>query len=219
MRSFFQIVIVAPATLLLLLGCAKFEGALPPSPSPSPVAAFKHEPLSWETSAHPERGAWSNALLEFVDEKFDELNVATDVVSFCPTYHSLSRNEKVNVWAEIFSGITYYECSWRPEIYSVDVGTANNRDTWSVGLLQLSVVDQVNYRFTFGFDFEDLQDPIKNLKLGVAIMSKQISKYGKIMIPKGGSGLYWAVIHPGGKYDKSASIQSRTRAMSLCRSP
>lgn len=152
----------------------------------------------------------------FVSSQFSTLNKATDLTAFCPKYNSLSQDQKINVIADIFAGTSYYECAWNPKDYSVDVGTANDSSTWSVGLLQLSVVDQANYGFNFGFNFTDLQDPIKNLQLGVAIMAKQVSKHGVFMIPVGGSGLYWATLHPGGRYDQSANIQKMTKKLSFC---
>jgi hypothetical protein len=74
-----------------------------------------------------------------------------------------------------------------------------------------AVVDQTNYRLSFGYSFADLQDPIKNLHLGVAIMARQIDRHGKLFIPVGESGVYWSTLHPGGKHDKSAAIMAHTR--------
>jgi hypothetical protein len=177
---------------------------------------YKPEALSWESSSHPERAAWSTAAIQAVTTYFTQLDKAKDVTSFCPNYNSLSKDQRINLWADIFASDAYYECGWDPTEYSVDVGTSNDKDTWSVGLLQLSVVDQQSYGFNFGFNFADLQDPAKNLQLGAAIMAKQITKYGVILIPVGGSGLYWATLHPGGKYDASASIEKMTKKLSFC---
>ncbi len=185
------------------------------TPTP-PAATYKAEPLIWESSSHPERAQWSSALMGIVANSFAQLDQAKDTASFCPRYASLTQDQKINVWADIFAGTAYYECAWDPTSNSVDVGTSNNRDTWSVGLLQLSVVDQQNYGFQFGFNFSDLEDPIKNLQLGVAIMAKQVTKRGVIMIPVGGSGLYWATLHPGGRYDASAGIIKMVKKLSFC---
>ncbi len=201
-----------------LSGCAKFEGETSVFTIDSQQVAenVSYEALAWESSTHPERKQWSFDLMNMVSENLASLDAAQDIESFCFRYYSLSHAEKVNVWAQIFSVMTYYESSWNPKSYSVDVGSADNPDTWSVGLLQLSVVDQKNYKFSFGYNFADLQDPIKNLRLGVAIMGRQIAKHGLILIPKGHAGLYWAVLHPGGKHDKSAVIQSRVQSLRIC---
>jgi hypothetical protein len=160
--------------------------------------------------------AWSNALYDLVAANFQVLNQARDIDTFCPTYNSLNRDERINLWAGVIAATTYYESSYNPTSNSVDVGNKSNKDTWSVGLLQLSVVDQQNYGLKYGFNFADLQTPIKNLQLGVAILTKQIAKYGILLIPVGGKGLYWATLHPGGKYDKTASIAKMTTKFSFC---
>jgi uncharacterized protein (TIGR02594 family) len=77
----------------------------------------------------------------------------------------------------------------------------------SVGLLQLSLVDIKNYGFK-DLDIkteEDLKDPIKNLKLGMAILSRLHKIYPNENIYKVG-GRYWSVLRrekewPGKKQD------------------
>jgi hypothetical protein len=176
----------------------------------------KTEPLVWESSVHPERVTWSNALLQYVDERFDQLDGADDVAGFCPPYVHLTRAQRVNAWANLIASVTYFESGWNPTSNSVDVGNASDHDTWSVGLLQLSVVDQASYGFQFGYSFADLQKPLPNLRLGVAILARQVQHYGLIAIPTGHSGLYWAVLHPGGKYDQTANIKKMTQKIALC---
>lgn len=144
------------------------------------------------------------------------LDSASDITQFCPPYRNLSGDQKLNVWAEIFAATSYYESDWDPTATSVDNGTQSDKNTWSVGLLQLSVVDQKNYNLDFGDYFSDLQDPLKNLTLGVAIMARQIESYGQVLIPVGGSGLYWSTLHPGGKADQSAKIEAETGKLSFC---
>jgi hypothetical protein len=144
------------------------------------------------------------------------LDKAKDISLFCPNYSALSLDQKNNLWADLFAATSYYESAYDPKSNSVDVGSQNDPNTWSVGLLQLSVVDQESYSLPFGYSFLDLQDPIKNLQLGVAIMAAQIKKYGTVLIGVGSPGLYWATLHPGGKYDASAEIESKTKGLSFC---
>lgn len=168
--------------------------------------------LDWE-AGHPERGAWSAALVSDLNAHFSSLARASDATEFCAKWHLLTRDQQVNVLAELIVWTAYYESAWNPRDYSVDAGSRSDTSTWSVGLLQLSVVDQANYQLPLGYSFADLQDPIKNLNLGVAIMAAQIDRHGRILIPVGGKGLYWSTLHPGGKYDKSAAIESHTQML------
>lgn len=186
---------------------------LPSTGAPS----YKLEALAWESSSHPERTEWSLGLQQFVAKQFLSLDKAQDISLFCPRYSSLSQDQKINLWAELFAVTAYYESGYDPFQSSVDVGSQSDRNTWSVGLLQLSVVDQQSYNLPFGYSFENLQEPLKNLNLGVAIMAAQIKKYSRILIPVGSPGLYWATLHPGGKYDATSSIQAKTKQLSFCR--
>lgn len=165
--------------------------------------------LSWE-AGHPERKAWSETLWRLIGEHYDSFEKAKDTSFFAPNIANMTRAEKMRAWAEIIVAMCYYECAWNPASAGKDVGP-DEHNFWSVGLLQLSQVDQKNYGFQFGFTWEDLKDPHKNLKLGLAILARQFDKRGVWLIRKGEGGLYWAVIHPGGKYDKSEAIRARVQ--------
>lgn len=180
------------------------------TPTPAPPAT-----LDWEKN-HPERAPWSKALLAEVDAHFSSFDKAADARIFCPNYDYTSRAQKEFMWATLIVWTSYNECAWNPADASVDVGAVSDRDTWSVGLLQLSVVDQASYGFKFGYVYADLQDPVKNLHLGVAIMAQSIEKKKKLLIEVGESGLYWATLHPGGKYDKTAAIAVHTKGLGFC---
>jgi hypothetical protein len=165
--------------------------------------------LSWEVN-HPERKKWSETLWRLIGEHYDSFDKAKDTSYFAPNIANMTRVEKMRAWAEIIIAICFYECGWNPASAGKDVGP-DEYNYWSVGLLQLSQVDQKNYGFQFGFTWEDLKDPHKNLKLGLAILARQFDKRGVWLIKKGEVGVYWAVIHPGGKYDKSESIRGRVQ--------
>lgn len=162
---------------------------------------------------------WTRSLETDVERDLASLEKAKDLATFCSSYPKAKR-DRIKVWAVLFEWAAYYESSWNPTASSVDVGSAADRDTWSVGLLQLSVVDQQNYGIPLRYSFADLQDPIKNLDLGVRIMAKQIEKRGKIAIPKsepGDPGVYWATLNPGNKYDKTSEISAKVRVLDVCK--
>jgi Transglycosylase SLT domain len=203
-------------TLLIVSGCAQstapagWSDARPPAEA-MPAARVA---LDWE-AGHPERAAWSDALLADLNAHYDSLVQAADAVRLHPQWPTLSRAQRLVVLAELFVWTAYYESNWNPSDFSLDVGNRSDRDTWSVGLLQLSVVDQANHDIPLGYSFADLQDSIKNIRLGVAILARQIDRHGKILIPAGESGVYWSTLHPGGKYDKSGLIELHTRSLTF----
>lgn len=168
-------------------------------------------PLSWEIG-HRERKAWSDYLInQIANFHFESFDKAKDAVKLYDRYESLKKWQKINLWAEFICSLCYYECSWDPLQNSVDVGEKGDIDTYSVGLMQLSVVDQKNYKISLGYKFKDLQDPIKNLNLGLKIMTQIIETKGIVMVPKG-SNPYWGTLS-GGKYDKSSEILARVKKL------
>lgn len=175
-------------------------------------------PLTWEAS-DPTRSIWSDFVIGKIGELWHQYAMATDAKIFRLDWDMLNKSQKINSLAELISSTSYYESSWNPESWSIDVGQKGNIDTYSVGLMQVSVIDQDSYQFDLGYTFEDLKDPIKNLNLALLIMGKQIERHGLIAIPKGHPGLYWAVLSPGGKYDKTTQIANRVRKMKHAISP
>ena len=94
------------------------------TPSPAPTTppqtdngstSYKMSSLAWETSAHPERQAWSQYLQYLVLNDWSSLlNGASDMKNFCPKYNSLSNNQKANAWAQLFVAMAKYESAYNP---------------------------------------------------------------------------------------------------------
>lgn len=83
--------------------------------------------------------------------------------------------------------------------------------------VEIYVADQPNYGIPYGYGYDDLLIGQNNLRLGAAILANRITKKGYIAIPVPIPGHYWAVLRPnGGKYDKTAQIQAKTKALEVC---
>ena len=175
-----------------------------------PKTAYSQEAVfSWQQE-------WTNTLSKAVSEKLKDLSRASDLTMLRHDYAVLSDEKRVAVWVEFFKALAFYESGYNPNSQSVDVGVKHDRDTWSIGLLQLSVVDQINYGLNYGYAFNDLLNPINNLKFGVVIMANQILKRGKIFIPndeKGNPKAYFATLRPGNKYSKVTEITATVEAL------
>jgi hypothetical protein len=169
--------------------------------------------LYWEntTAPHTERMVWSDAVIAAFKADLPTFAGAKDITVFCPKFGVLSEDQKLKALGEFWVAVAYYESGFNPKSASVDVGTKDNKDTWSVGLYQMSVTDQKNYGFPFGFDYDDLQTPLPNIKLALAVLKKQVASKGLLAIPAPQKGVYWAVLRPGGKFDKSAKIAERVK--------
>ena len=208
---------------MLLTGCATNVPVVAPRPTPAPVVSPSPVPapvpagriaLSWEntTAAHPERIAWSDSLIKSLSSRFARLDNAVDTGKFCPNYSKLSKTQKLQVWGELFVGTAYYESSWNPGEYSVDVGTKDNKNTWSLGLLSLSVVDAANKNL--GYSYGQLLEPEPNLDLGTEIMAQQIDRKGVVIAS---SSPYWSTLF-NGKYSKISEIEAKVQKLSFCKS-
>lgn len=204
-----------------------------PEVSAPPVAtepSYKMVPLAWETQKNPERAAWSQHLQKIILEDWNTLLPgADDITNFCPRYHTLDNNERANVWAQLFVAIAKYESAYSPtsRMHETTMGTdpVTRQPVYSEGLLQLSYQD-VQWAPWCKFDWQKdrnlagsdpkktILDPYLNLDCGVGIMAKQIKSKGAIVV---NSGVYWAVIKSGGRYQQISSIQGIVRALPLCK--
>jgi hypothetical protein len=196
--SYSQTVVVHPPAIV----------AVAPSPTPVPAVPI----LTWEID-RPERRAWTEELYNLIDANFEKLDRAKDTKDFCPKYDQLSRGQKIKVFMVIMEWDALYESSWNPKSESVDVGTAGNKNSWSVGLWQMSQTDQANYGIKLGYSYEDLKDPIKNARLAIPILADLVAKYGYIARKPGG-GSYWSTLRPT---TKAPAIQKKTKDLDICK--
>lgn len=150
---------------------------------------------------------WDKELYASIDIKvYDK---AKDIGVFCPNYFNLQIEIKKRVIGEFYVELARRESDWKIESESVDVGSVNNKDTWSVGLFQMSVVDQISYNFPMGYGYGTLLQPVPNIKLAVAIMEQNISKYESIQLRRGLA--YWAPLMINGKYNQVDGIVAKVK--------
>ena len=220
-------VILILALTFLAFGCNEIKTALNETPSkvtsgdttvassdvtPAVVKPTERIALYWEnTSApHPERKPWSDYLVEKVKAKITTYDKANDVTELCPKYKSLNTHQKLKLWGEFWVALCSFESSYKPTSASVDVGTQENKDTWSIGLFQMSVVDIKNYRIqNMSYKYDDLLKPLPNIDLATTIMAHQIEKKGGVFLA---SGVYWAPLKIGGKYTRIKEIKALVKA-------
>ena len=162
---------------------------------------------------------WSEILRRNIFPKLATFDAASDITTLRPDWKLLTDEQKCEVLVCFFKSLAFYESGYNPRSESVDVGKRNNKETWSVGLLQLSGTDKETLKLPIGFDYEGLKDPENNLIEGIAIMVNQIRKRGKIIIPyweKGNPGVYWATLNPGNSsHDQSKYIITDVRNLTF----
>ena len=184
------------------------------------------QPLLWEKNA-PHRAEWSRHLFREIEKNIDALDKASDMDYFCPKYDSLDKQQKINVWAQLFAAMALYESNFQPTARYVeptrDIDPVTNGPVISEGLLQLGYSDKLYHGCNFNWAADQrysetdsrrtILDPYNNLSCGVIIMTHQIQKYGSIVISHGA---YWAVLKIGHRNIKLEEIKKIINNYDMC---
>jgi len=185
----------------------------PPSPSvpslplPPPQSS---QSLSWE-AGHDERKAWSKALLGIIEKDLEIYLLASDLPIICPKIKSLEKEKQIRAIAEFWIATIYHESGFDPRSQSVDVGSKDKRSTWSIGLTQISEIDQEWVSLDRRYSYDELLTPEPNMKLANAIMVRQINRNKKILLDNSSKDRYWAVLLVGNKYSEIKNIIERVQ--------
>lgn len=177
--------------------------------------------LSWEYH-FPDRINWSNFIFKTIENLLDtHFLFCEDIINFRPDYNSLTRQQKINIWAELVSAICKFESgwkttSWMPETNFSNKDSVTKLPVKSEGLMQLSYQDKDSYKnLPCKFDWQkDKQldvndsnktifDPYINLEFGINILAYQIKTYKHIAMSKN---VYWAILKIDGKYTRITEI-------------
>lgn len=191
------------------------------------------EAIAWEKVRKTDGTLWSEHSMKVIldEEASTFLAGAEDMNLFCPSFYSLSNQERATVWTQIISGISYYESGYNPTSRYVEttmgIDPITGQQVVSEGLLQLSYQDITGWKFC-EFDWnkdknlsakdprKTILDPYKNLRCGIKIMASQLRKKKRITLS---SGVYWAVLKNNGKYQKIDQIASISKGLKICQSP
>lgn len=176
----------------------------------------------------PQADEWTALAAGSIDEIGGPLleTVPSDIGAFCPAYERLDDAGRRAFWVGLLSAMARFESGFDPSVSfderahcpSCDWAlTRDGRHVISRGLLQLSQESANAYR---GCpvpiaDEEKLHEPALNLRCGVAIMSRLVSRDGVISRKDGqwkGGSAYWSVLRPG----KLEAIQAYTSATENC---
>ncbi len=188
------------------------QGHLIPFPEYKPAQVVNNttEPkeyaLAWDSKIS---GKDSQFLKDSVQDRIDTFSSASDAELIHPQFKSFSKYDKVRLLSHFFVAVAKFESGYNPKSYSVDVGTKNDKGSWSVGLYQLSAND--SSAKMLGATFETLQLPQVNISVALIQMDKQIKNTGLIFLPNNSKYRYWAVLLKGNKYSKIDQIIKETR--------
>lgn len=236
--------IMAAIFLLALTACSKgfelknFENMSLPSqqgsdptpnpPSTPPSEPFAYKPLLWESSRSGSK-LWSDFVFQLIKSEAKPLLEARDFDLFCPKYHFLSEEQKVNVAGMLVSAMVKFESGFSPTSRFLEstmgMDSVTGLPVYSEGLMQLSYQDTKGWPFC-AFDWnkdkklsasdprKTILDPYKNLDCGIRILARQIERKGFIVID---SGAYWSVIKSGSSHEKITEIADLVSRLEFCR--
>lgn len=172
---------------------------------------IERQKLSWESN-HPERQAWSDALIAALAQKIPDMGKAKDIKTFCPKYELLEPRDKIRAFAELMIGMSKFESGWKPETAYREcdktrcrykecfkhatygycmIGNKNYDEgvITSRGLLQMSIHSSMSYGCGLK-ESKQLHEPVANLNCAVIILDKQIKRTGSMTAQSN----YWSTL-------------------------
>lgn len=170
----------------------------------------------------PTRPGTSDLIVKHMTANLATYSKAKDITTFCPKFKTVSDDVKVKALSELILGIYIPESAQNPTSYMIETTMSTDpvtkQQVKSEGYGQLSYQDVPNYGSLLkdcGIDWskdknKDLSDPTRtildpniNTECTMRILKNQIANKGSITLS---SGVYWAVLKIGGKYQKISQI-------------
>lgn len=174
----------------------------------------------WGTSGV--RSTWSAIALKAVADLGADLTkadfVPADIAFYCPAYPQLTSEDRQLFWAALLSSLAKRESSFSPLVKFVETNIldANGNSVVSRGLLQISQESANSYNCGIS-DAEQLHDVTTNLRCGVRILNRQVSKAGSIATRLNGrwvgAASYWS---PFRKEDAREDVGKWVRSQTYC---
>lgn len=193
--------------LAALVGCTNQAPVTAPSNEPPKTEPPKPLKADW---AKPEYTA-------FVVKALDDLgsNLMTgpvnDAKNWCGDFGKADRKQ---FWVMVFSSLARYESDFKPEVkYTESFKDQKGNFIISRGLLQLSLESSKGYDCGFK-DEQELHDPEKNIRCGVRILNKWVSR--DFVVSGGSEGAwkggarYWS---PFRNATKLKAMQAKVKAV------
>lgn len=150
--------------------------------------------LPW-AGKHADADKWTEKLKqEIIRRQMVKLS-PSDILSFCPGYSKQDEQGKLTAWMHLFSIMAKYESSYNPKTFFMEPPPLGYH---SIGLFQLSYEDQPNYpECALSKKEKNLEDGVTNIKCAVIILSKLVTRDGRIAGNVGGwkgGARYWSVL-------------------------
>lgn len=206
-RSYYLLLIATSLSSCTTTPVIVTPGGDVPAPVPSPIAQ-----RDW-----PVKG-WQPEYTQFIKDKTPEFLLADEPAgyeptSWCPKYHSLSREQRKQFWADFWFNLVKPESNYDRTLQYVEttmsIDAVTGLQVKSEGLTQLSYQDRNSYRscptcqkFDWSSDkgkaLKDrtIMDPFNNLGCAIEIMEWTLKRYPGVPFRQAG-GKYWLALREG----------------------
>lgn len=206
----------------------------PSAPAPNPPTAtqpptggsdysnnLKNVIPLWEN--HTSQGKnWTEFMHRELDQSGKNLLdvIPGDQNLFCPNYSNLSLQQRKAYWVFMVSSMARFESNFKPAMsYTEGFNDSQGQPVISRGLLQLSIESGNAYGCQFK-SAQEVHDPLKNLRCGIKILDRWLSRDGRIAGKVSGQwrggARYWSVLREGDKTSYK-SILSWSQNLSICK--
>lgn len=200
----------------------------PAGQEPASDAAAPEAPIEVDWAHMPDSDEWTALAVAAIGDIGGPMmsTVPSDIDAFCPAYEGLDEAGRKAFWVSLLSAMARFESGFDPSVSFDERAhcptcewalTRDGRNVVSRGLLQLSQESANAYRGCKVpvADEESLHEPALNLRCGVAIINRLVSRDGVISAKPGqwkGGAAYWSVLRPG----KLEKIQDFTSGTANC---
>ncbi|SPJ24307.1 transglycosylase SLT domain-containing protein [Palleronia abyssalis] len=168
--------------------------------TPQPEAPTAPPVMRWDF--RPDADTWTEGTMSALETHGQALPsmIPADITEWCPDYPNRTAEERAAFWAGLFSALAKHESTWRPD-------AVGGGGSW-FGLVQIAPATARAYgcEATSG---SALKNPVANLRCGVRIAARQVTKRGTV-----NRGMRdWGPFHSA---SKRAEMAAWTRAQPYC---
>lgn len=198
-----------------------------PRPRPSGLGTSRTSSYKADWDGYSIASLYTRYTLDGIEKYGNHLlESRLDDAGFCPSYNSLSRNQKKAFWLMVVSSISRHESGFNTNAKYLEAGGEYSR-----GVMQLGYSSTRQRAYSCGFrnKYELNENPEKNLHCGIKILNHWMGRDKKIrgFVWSGGErkwrggARYWSVLRfeiwNSGKRRRMEQIRANTRTLSFCR--
>lgn len=174
------------------------------------------------SGSEAEKRAWVHSQLRYwISLSGNDLldSSPRDMGNYCPSYSSLSRDQRVEMWASLMTKVSFYESTYNTHLTHTESFTdSTGARVVSTGLFQLSRESARGYGCPVN-STNDLKNPVLNTQCAVRIMNRWVGRDNLVGEGSRGGGRYWAVFRGTRSYTRLSRAGIMQASQEYCSNP